>query len=108
MKSFSVLTLLAFASATLEAQTPQPNVRKLDSLANAPVAANRVVAEKLDLALKKFPALRDVQFAQSLDYPTIDVTVDREKAGVRDVAVERAAKSIVAAELATPPRGAVK
>ena len=43
MKSFSVFIALAFASSTLEAQASPPNLRKLDSLANAPVAANRVV-----------------------------------------------------------------
>ncbi len=29
----------------------------------------------------RFPSLRDLQVAQSLDYPTVEVQVDREKAG---------------------------
>ena len=67
------------------------------SISGTDFAANRAFAEKLAAELKKLPALRDVQFAQSLDYPTIDVTVDRERAGMRDVVMEGAAKSIVAA-----------
>lgn len=67
------------------------------SISGTDFAANRAFAEKLAVELKQLPALRDVQFAQSLDYPTIDVTVDRERAGMRDVVMEGAAKSIVAA-----------
>ncbi len=67
------------------------------SISGTDFAANRAFAEKLAAELKRLPALRDVQFAQSLDYPTIDVTVDRERAGMRDVVMEGAAKSIVAA-----------
>ena len=70
----------------------------IDLSINGPdFAANRAYAEKLAARLREIPALRDVEFAQSLDYPTIDVTVDRERAGMRDVVVEGAAKSIVAA-----------
>jgi multidrug efflux pump subunit AcrB len=67
------------------------------SIAGTDFAANRAFMEKLATSFRKIPALRDVQFAQSLDYPTIDVTVDREKAGTRDVVVEGAARSLVAA-----------
>ncbi|MGC3971021.1 MAG: efflux RND transporter permease subunit [Pirellulales bacterium] len=67
------------------------------SIAGTDFAANRTFMEKLAASLRDIPALRDVQFAQSLDYPTIDVTVDREKAGTRDVVVEGAARSLVAA-----------
>jgi CubicO group peptidase (beta-lactamase class C family) len=43
MKSFLMTIALASLVSTLEAQAPSANLRKLDSLANAPVAANRVV-----------------------------------------------------------------
>ena len=43
------------------------------------VAANRAHAEKLSVELAKIPALKDLQFAQPLDYPTVEVIVDREK-----------------------------
>ncbi len=39
-------------------------------------------AEKLRRRLAEIPALRDLQFSQSLEYPTVDVKVDREKAGL--------------------------
>ena len=32
------------------------------------------------LRLKKIPSLRDLQFSQSLDYPTVNVKLDRERA----------------------------
>ncbi|HUG66316.1 MAG TPA: efflux RND transporter periplasmic adaptor subunit [Pirellulaceae bacterium] len=48
-------------------------------------AASRAYAEKLYAELNKVSALRDLQFAQSLDYPTIEVNVDRERAGLAGV-----------------------
>jgi multidrug efflux pump subunit AcrB len=42
----------------------------------------RAFAEKLRGELARIPALRDIQFGQSLAYPTIDVEIDREKAGL--------------------------
>ena len=43
---------------------------------------SRAFAEKLRAELLHIPSLRDVQFGQSMDYPTIDVQIDREKAGL--------------------------
>ena len=43
---------------------------------------SRAFAEKLRDELAAIPALRDIQFGQSLDYPTIEVQIDREKAGL--------------------------
>jgi len=40
--------------------------------------------------------LRDVQISQALDYPTLDVQIDRERAGQLGVTVDVVAKSIVA------------
>jgi multidrug efflux pump subunit AcrB len=48
-------------------------------VAGSNVAANRAYAEKLAVELGKVPALKDLQFAQPLDYPTVEVLVDREK-----------------------------
>jgi multidrug efflux pump subunit AcrB len=45
-------------------------------------AKNREFAETLRVELAKIPSLRDLQFGQSLDYPTVQVNVDREKAGL--------------------------
>jgi len=38
--------------------------------------------------MKKVPELRDVQLYQQLDYPTVRVDIDREKAGLSGVAVK--------------------
>ncbi len=46
------------------------------------IAADRAFAERVKEKLIGISTLRDVQFAQSLDYPTVDVTVDRERAGI--------------------------
>ena len=54
---------------------------------------SRAFAEKLRAELALIPSLRDIQFGQSLDYPTIDVQIDREKtglAGLTPVDVSRA------------------
>jgi hypothetical protein len=46
-------------------------------------AESRQYAEKVRQQLAGLPYLRDLQFGQSLDYPTIEVNVDREKGGPR-------------------------
>ena len=38
--------------------------------------------------MKKIPTLRDVQFYQQLNYPTVRVDIDRQKAGLSGVAVK--------------------
>ncbi len=59
--------------------------------------ANRAHAEKVLAELKKLPFLRDLQFAQPLDYPTIDVQIDRERAGQYGLTMANVARSLVAA-----------
>ena len=46
---------------------------------------------------RRFPALRDLQIVQSLDYPTIQVDVDRKKAGTVCVTPVDVARSLVEA-----------
>jgi multidrug efflux pump subunit AcrB len=46
------------------------------------LANNRAFAEKVREKLTCIPSLRDVDFSQSLDYPTVEVAVDRERAGI--------------------------
>lgn len=62
---------------------------------------NRAYAETLYAELEKIPALRDLQFVQSLDYPTIEVNVDRERAGLAGVSPQDVANSLVAATSST-------
>src|SRR5258708_3061614 len=61
------------------------------------MAASREYAEKVREVLAKLPALRDLQFGQSLDYPTIDVGFNRERGGLLGVKTVDAARSLVAA-----------
>src|SRR5262249_1391078 len=61
------------------------------------LAANRAFAEKVKSEMQKISALRDLQFAQPLDYPTVDIAVDRERAGQLGVTVEQLGRSMAAA-----------
>jgi multidrug efflux pump subunit AcrB len=54
-------------------------------------------AEKLLVELGRIPALRDLQFEQPLDYPSVEVNVNRELAGQLGVSVEQVGRSLVAA-----------
>jgi multidrug efflux pump subunit AcrB len=58
---------------------------------------DREHAEKIRAAMAGIPALRDVQYGQSLDYPTIAVDVDRERAGMMGVTTQDVTRSLVAA-----------
>jgi multidrug efflux pump subunit AcrB len=57
-------------------------------------ADNRIHAEKIYRELGKVPALVDLRYGQALDYPTVEVIVDREKAGTSRVTAEEVAKGI--------------
>jgi multidrug efflux pump subunit AcrB len=46
--------------------------------------------------MAQLPTLRDLAFEQELDYPTVEVTVNRERAGVLGVTTDDVAKSVVA------------
>jgi multidrug efflux pump subunit AcrB len=52
--------------------------------------ANRVLGE-----LKKIKALRDVQIQQTLDYPTVPITIDRQKAGLSGLDVATVGRSVL-------------
>lgn len=58
---------------------------------------NRAHAEKLHAELAKLQILRDVQFEQALDYPAIDVEIDRLRAAQYGLTMESVARSMVAA-----------
>ncbi len=61
------------------------------------LAESRAFNEKLRAELAKIPALRDLQVSQSLDYPTMEVQLDREKAGISGMTTADVARSVVAA-----------
>jgi multidrug efflux pump subunit AcrB len=60
-------------------------------------AATRAHAEKIRTALATIPELRDVHIAQTLDYPSVNVQIDRERAGLLGVRMSDATRSLVAA-----------
>jgi multidrug efflux pump subunit AcrB len=60
-------------------------------------AASRAHAETLRTKLTALKDLRDVQFSQTLDYPSVDVHIDRERAGLLGVKMSDATRSLVAA-----------
>jgi CzcA family heavy metal efflux pump len=57
----------------------------------------RAFTQKLAAELARLPGLRDVQIPQALDYPTLDVQIDRTRAGQLGVTVDKVARSVVAA-----------
>jgi multidrug efflux pump subunit AcrB len=61
------------------------------------LTANKAHAEKIYAELAKISSLRDLQFGQPMDYPTIDITVDRERAGQYGLTAASVAKSLVTA-----------
>jgi multidrug efflux pump subunit AcrB len=61
------------------------------------LVADRNFGDQVRGVLQKIPGLRDIQFGQALDYPTVDVHVDREKAGVIGVKMADVSKALVTA-----------
>ena len=58
-------------------------------------------ANQVATMMKRIPFLRDVQFEQTLDYPSVEVTIDREKAGLSGAKVEDVARALVMATSST-------
>jgi len=58
-------------------------------------------AEKIAANMRRIPFLRDIHFEQQLDYPTVEVDIDREKAGLSGAKVEDVAHAIVMATAST-------
>jgi multidrug efflux pump subunit AcrB len=82
-----ITQVMSFGSPTpIEVDVNGPNL-----------AANRAYAGKVRLELAKIASLRDLQYAQPLDYPSVNVTVDRDRAGQFGVTMADVAKSLVAA-----------
>ena len=60
-------------------------------------AASRAFATKVRSELAKISSLRDLQFGQTLDYPAIQVNLDRQLAGQLGVTVDQVGRSFAAA-----------
>ncbi len=61
------------------------------------MTANRAYAARVRERLARMADLRDLEYAQPLDYPTVDVKVDRERAGQFGLTAAGVARSMVAA-----------
>ena len=60
------------------------------------LAQSRSIAEKLKQSLNTISYLRDVQIAQPLDYPTIQINYDRIRTGQMGLTVAQAGRSVLA------------
>src|SRR5688572_28579101 len=60
-------------------------------------AASRAFAVKVRAELAKVASLRDLQYGQALDYPAIQVNVNRQMAGQLGVTVDQVGRSFAAA-----------
>ena len=65
----------------------RPRSRSLSPAPTCPIA--RAHATKILNEMKRIPFLRDVQFQETLDYPTVEVQIDREKAGLSGVTAQQ-------------------
>jgi multidrug efflux pump subunit AcrB len=65
------------------------------------MADNRAYAEKVREHLSQIHSLNDLQYEQSLDYPTIEVNVDRMLAGLSGVTAEDVGRSLAPATLSS-------
>ncbi len=54
-------------------------------------------ARKIILHMNKIPFLRDVQLAQPMNYPILEIELDRERAGQMGISANHVARSMVAA-----------
>jgi multidrug efflux pump subunit AcrB len=67
------------------------------AIAGPDFGATRTFADRLRAALARIVSLRDLQVEQALDYPAIQVDVNRELAGQLGVTVDQVGRSFVAA-----------
>jgi multidrug efflux pump subunit AcrB len=56
--------------------------------------ADKVFANKVLEEMQKIPTLRDLNWGQALDYPTVDIDIDRELAGQLGVTAEEIGMSL--------------
>ncbi|MGD9685327.1 MAG: efflux RND transporter permease subunit, partial [Candidatus Obscuribacterales bacterium] len=73
-----------------------PTPIKID-IAGPEFGEDKKYAEKVLAQLRKIPDLRDLQIVQPLEYPTIDVDVNRKRAGQLGVTVKDVGRAIVPA-----------
>jgi multidrug efflux pump subunit AcrB len=61
------------------------------------LTVNRAYAEKIKAEMAKIPYLRDLQYGQPQEYPTVDINIDRELAGQFGLTPQQIGNSLVPA-----------
>jgi multidrug efflux pump subunit AcrB len=67
------------------------------AISGSSLPVSKEYADRIIAKMKAIPYLRDIQIAQTLDYPTVSVNVDRERAGLLGVQISDVTRSLVAA-----------
>ncbi|MBM3856063.1 MAG: efflux RND transporter permease subunit, partial [Verrucomicrobia bacterium] len=67
------------------------------AVSGSALPVSKAYADRIIEKLKAIPYLRDIQIAQTLDYPSVAVHVDRERAGQLGVQMSDVTRSLVAA-----------
>ena len=67
------------------------------AISGASLAFDRQYAEHLKLELAKISSLRDLQFGQTLDTPSVDINIDRQRAGQLGITATQVARSLATA-----------
>ncbi len=73
-----------------------PNPIEID-IQGPNMAANRTHADKVFTELRKIAELRDLEYIQTLDYPTLEVAIDRDRAGQFGLTTADVARALVTA-----------
>jgi len=96
-------TIVAFEPADIVSQVMSFGASAPIEVAvwGADFGASRKYAEQLRGKIAEIPDLRDVQFAQLLAYPSLNIRVDRVRAGQLGVTVEDVGRALVAATSST-------
>jgi len=67
------------------------------AVSGSALPVSKAHADRIMEKLREIPFLRDIQIAQTLDYPSLAVNVDRERAGLLGVQMSDVTRSVVAA-----------
>ena len=92
-------TAISFESGDIVSQVmnfgaPTP----IEVAVNGPnFAADKEFAARVLAQMRKVPALRDIQYSQPQDYPTVDIAVDRRRSGQLGVTVNQVGRSLLSA-----------
>jgi multidrug efflux pump subunit AcrB len=67
------------------------------AISGSSLPVSKEYADRIIAQMKNIAYLRDIQIAQTLDYPTVSINVDRERAGLLGVQISDVTRSLVAA-----------